>query len=297
MTDAFQPSAAATETDAPKRRPKGLLRRLIANPLSAIGLVLACAAILIAIFAPWIAPHDPVSMDLANRLAPPSAQHWFGTDDNGRDILSRIVFGARYSLLTALGILILSCVLGTIIGLAAGLLGGWVDEVLMRLTDMFLAFPALVLAMGLAAALGASLFNAMIATVIVWWPWYARIVRGQTLQLKPEAFVEAAILAGASKWRIAFHHILRNCLTPLIVQISLDIGYAVLTLASLSFIGLGAQPPTPEWGSMVSVGRDYFLDQWWMVTFPGLAIFISVMAFNLLGDGLQEVLSPRSAGR
>lgn len=297
MTGAFQPSAVAAESDAPKRRPKGLVRRLISNPLSAIGLFLACAAILVAIFAPWIAPYDPVSMDLANRLGPPSAHHWFGTDDNGRDILSRIVFGARYSLLTALGILILSCVLGTIIGLAAGLLGGWVDEVLMRMTDMFLAFPALVLAMGLAAALGASLFNAMIATVIVWWPWYARIVRGQTLQLKHAAFVEAAILAGASKWRIAFHHILRNCLTPLIVQISLDIGYAVLTLASLSFIGLGAQPPTPEWGSMVSVGRDYFLDQWWMVTFPGLAIFISVMAFNLLGDGLQEVLSPRSAGR
>ena len=297
MTDGFQPSAGAAEADMPGRRPKGLLRRLIANPLSAIGLMLACAAILIAIFAPWIAPHNPVSMDLANRLGPPNAQHWFGTDDNGRDILSRIVFGARYSLLTALGILILSSVLGTIIGLVAGLLGGWVDEVLMRLTDMFLAFPALVLAMGLAAALGASLFNAMIATVIVWWPWYARIVRGQTLQLKHAAFVEAAILAGASKWRIAFHHILRNCLTPLIVQISLDIGYAVLTLASLSFIGLGAQPPTPEWGSMVSVGRDYFLDQWWMVTFPGLAIFVSVMAFNLLGDGLQEVLSPRSAGR
>ena len=297
MTDALQPSAVAAESYAPKRRPKRLVRRLISNPLSAIGLFLACAAILIAIFAPLIAPHDPVSMDLANRLGPPSAHHWFGTDDNGRDILSRIVFGARYSLLTALGILILSSVLGSIIGLAAGLLGGWVDEVLMRLTDMFLAFPALVLAMGLAAALGASLFNAMIATVIVWWPWYARIVRGQTLQLKHAAFVEAAILAGASKWRIAFHHILRNCLTPLIVQISLDIGYAVLTLASLSFIGLGAQPPTPEWGSMVSVGRDYFLDQWWMVTFPGLAIFISVMAFNLLGDGLQEVLSPRSAAR
>lgn len=297
MTDAFQPSAVTPESDARKRRPKGLVRRLISNPLSAIGLFLACAAILTAIFAPWIAPHDPVSMDLVNRLGPPSADHWFGTDDNGRDILSRIVFGARYSLLTALGILILSSVLGTLIGLAAGLLGGWVDEVLMRLTDMFLAFPALVLAMGLAAALGASLLNAMIATVIVWWPWYARIVRGQTLQLKHAAFVEAAILAGASKWRIAFHHILRNCLTPLIVQISLDIGYAVLTLASLSFIGLGAQPPTPEWGSMVSVGRDYFLDQWWMVTFPGLAIFISVMAFNLLGDGLQEVLSPRSAAR
>src|SRR5262249_36237102 len=156
---------------------------------------------------------------------------------------------------------------------------GWVDEALMRLTDMFLAFPALVLAMGLAATLGPSLLNAVIATALVWWPWYARLVRGQTLQLKHEAFVGASRIAGASRSRIAVHHMRRNCLTRLIVQLSLDVGYAILTLASLSFIGLGAQPPTPEWGSMISIGRDYFLDQWWMVTFAGLAIFISVMAF------------------
>jgi peptide/nickel transport system permease protein len=279
---------------ASRRKPRGLLRRLIANLLSAAGLILVVLAILIAIFSPLVAPYDPIAMAPENRLLAPSALHWFGTDDSGRDILSRILCGTRYSLLAALGILAMASVLGTVIGLAAGLFGGWVDEVLMRLTDMFLAFPALVLAMGLAAALGPSLFNAMIATALVWWPWYARLVRGQTLQLKQEAFIEAARISGASVWRIAFRHILVNCLTPLIVQVSLDIGYAVLTLAGLSFIGLGAQPPTPEWGSMVSVGRDYFLDQWWMVTFPGLAIFISVMAFNLLGDGLQEVLSPRS---
>lgn len=279
---------------APRRKPRNLLRRLLSNPLSAVGAILVLVVVLIAILAPLIAPFDPIVMAPEHRLMPPSAMYWFGSDDSGRDIFSRIVFGTRYSLLAALGILVIASALGTIIGLAAGLFGGWVDETLMRLTDMFLAFPALVLAMGLAAALGPSLFNAMIATVLVWWPWYARLVRGQTLQLKQEAFVEASIVAGASRLRIAFHHILRNCLTPLIVQISLDIGYAVLTLAGLSFIGLGAQPPTPEWGSMVSVGRDYFLDQWWMVTFPGMAIFVSVMAFNLLGDGLQEVLSPRS---
>jgi peptide/nickel transport system permease protein len=276
------------------RKPRGLVRRLIVNPLSAAGLVLVVLAILIAIFAPLVAPHSPIAMAPDSRLLPPSALHGFGTDDGGRDILSRILYGTRYSLLAALGILAMASVLGTVIGLAAGLFGGWADEALMRLTDMFLAFPALVLAMGLAAALGPSLFNAMIAIALVWWPWYARLVRGQTLQLKYEAFIEAARISGASVWRVAFRHILPNCLTPLIVQVSLDIGYAILTLAGISFIGLGAQPPTPEWGSMISVGRDYFLDQWWMVTFPGLAIFISVMAFNLLGDGLQEVLSPRS---
>jgi peptide/nickel transport system permease protein len=276
------------------RKPRSLVRQLVANLLSAAGLILVVLAILIAMVAPLLVPYDPIAMAPESRLLPPSALHWFGTDDSGRDILSRILYGTRYSLLAALGILAMASVLGTVIGLAAGLFGGWVDEVLMRLTDMFLAFPALVLAMGLAAALGPSLFNAMIAVALVWWPWYGRLVRGQTLQLKQDAFIEAARISGASVWRIAFRHILVNCLTPLTVQVSLDIGYAILTLAGLSFIGLGAQPPTPEWGSMISVGRDYFLDQWWMVTFPGLAIFISVMAFNLLGDGLQEVLSPRS---
>jgi peptide/nickel transport system permease protein len=285
--------ALADTPTPPRRKSRNLLRRLLANPLSAAGLILVCLAVVAAVLAPQIAPSDPLAMTPENRLAPPSAEHWFGTDDGGRDILSRIIYGTRSSLLTALGILAMASILGTTVGLVAGSCGGWVDEVLMRITDMFLAFPALVLAMGLAATLGPSLFNAMIATAIVWWPWYARLVRGQTLQLKHEAFVEAARIAGASSIRIAIHHILRNCLTPIVVQMSLDIGYAILTLASLSFIGLGAQPPTPEWGSMVSIGRDYFLDQWWMVTFPGLAIFISVMAFNLLGDGLQEALSPR----
>ena len=263
------------------------------NPLTAVAAAGALLLALVAIFGPSLVPYDPVASDVPQALLPPSALHWFGTDDGGRDIFSRIIYGARSSLLAALGILALASALGTIIGLTAGIAGGWVDEMLMRITDMFLAFPALVLAMGLAATLGPSLLNAIIATALVWWPWYARLVRGQALQLKHEAFVEAARIAGASALRIAFHHILRNCLTPIIVQMSLDIGYAILTLASLSFIGLGAQPPTPEWGSMVSIGRDYFLDQWWMVTFPGLAIFLSVMAFNLLGDGLQEALSPR----
>jgi peptide/nickel transport system permease protein len=276
-----------------RRQMRRQFARLFGNPLSAVGLALSAAFVLMAIAAPLLAPHDPLAMDPSKRLAAPSALHWFGTDDGGRDILARVIYGTRSSLLTALGILSLASVIGTSIGLAAGYFGGWLDETLMRITDMFLAFPALVLAMGLAAALGPSLFNAMLATAVVWWPWYARLVRGQALHLKNEAFVEAARVAGASGLRIAVRHILRNCLTPIIVQMSLDIGYAILTLSSLSFIGLGAQPPTPEWGSMVSIGRDYFLDQWWIVTFPGLAIFVSVMAFNMLGDGLQESLSPR----
>lgn len=293
MTPAVPPQLSAQAAVRLKRR--GLIARLFTNPLSAIGAVCVMAMLAVAVFGPLMAAFDPIAMQPDIRLSPPDATHWFGTDDSGRDILSRIVYGTRYSLLSAVGILVMASVVGTVVGLVAALFGGWVDEVLMRLTDMFLAFPALVLAMGMAAALGPSLFNAMIAIVLVWWPWYARLVRGQALQLRQEAFVESALIAGASWWRIAVHHILRNCMTPLIVQISLDVGYAILTLAGLSFIGLGAQPPTPEWGSMVSVGRDYFLDQWWMVTFPGMAIFFSVMAFNLFGDGLQEVLSPRSA--
>ena len=266
--------------------------RLRANPVSMFGLVLAIALIGVAIAAPIIAPYDPVNLDPRNRLLPPSAMNWFGTDDGGRDILSRVVFGARYSLLAAAVVLSLAVTVGTALGLVAGFAGGKIDEALMRLTDMFLAFPALVLAMGISAALGASLANSMIAIAVVWWPWYARLVRGQTLRLRQEQFIDAARASGAGDAHMILRHILPNCWTPIIVQVSLDVGYAILTTASLSFIGLGAQPPTPEWGAMVSIGKDYILNQWWMATFPGLAIFLTVMAFNLLGDGLQEALSP-----
>jgi len=278
---------------AEERRAWRALKRLAKNPLSTAGMVLSLAVVLVGLSAPLLAPYDPMAMEPAQRLAAPSAQHLLGTDDGGRDVLSRVIHGTRSSLFAALSILVLATLIGTVVGLAAGYFGGWVDEALMRLTDMFLAFPALVLAMGVAAALGPSLLNAVLAIALVWWPWYARLVRGQALSIKHEAFVEAARVAGAGGMRIATRHILLNCWTPVIVQMSLDIGYAILTLSALSFIGLGAQPPTPEWGSMVSLGRDYFLEQWWIVTFPGLAIFVSVMAFNLLGDGLHEALSPR----
>jgi peptide/nickel transport system permease protein len=276
----------------PTTRAKQVGVRLRANPVSMFGLVLAIALIGVAVAAPIIAPYDPVNLDPRNRLLPPSAMNWFGTDDGGRDILSRVVFGARYSLLAAAVVLSLAATVGTAVGLVAGFAGGKIDEALMRLTDMFLAFPALVLAMGISAALGASLANSMIAIAVVWWPWYARLVRGQTLRLRQEQFIDAARASGAGDAHMILRHILPNCWTPIIVQVSLDVGYAILTTASLSFIGLGAQPPTPEWGAMVSTGKDYILNQWWMATFPGLAIFLTVMAFNLVGDGLQEALSP-----
>jgi peptide/nickel transport system permease protein len=266
--------------------------RLRANPVSMIGLILTIGMFGIAVAAPIIAPYDPVSLAPKNRLLPPSSMNWFGTDDGGRDIFSRVVFGARYSLLAAAVVLSLAATFGTAVGLIAGFAGGKIDEALMRLTDMFLAFPALVLAMGISAALGASLANSMIAIAVVWWPWYARLVRGQTLRVRQEQFVDAARASGASDAHMILRHILPNCWTPIIVQVTLDVGYAILTTASLSFIGLGAQPPTPEWGAMVATGKDYILDQWWMSTFPGLAIFLAVMAFNLVGEGLQEALSP-----
>jgi peptide/nickel transport system permease protein len=291
MTARTEPAISTPAAKSPSRFWR-TVRNALKNPITLAGLIMTVGLIVVALAAPWIATHDPIKLDPKHRLVGPSGSFWFGTDDSGRDIFSRIIFGARYSLLAAVVVLSLAATFGTAVGLIAGYAGGIVDEVLMRLTDMFLAFPALVLAMGVSAALGASLFNAMIAIAVVWWPWYARLIRSQALRLKHEQFVEAARASGASGRWIVLRHILPNCWTPIIVQVSLDVGYAILTTAGLSFIGLGAQPPTPEWGSMIAVGKDFILDQWWYATFPGLAIFLAVMAFNLLGDGLQEAISP-----
>jgi peptide/nickel transport system permease protein len=287
------PEAAAAMSESEPRDRWAVLRRLVSNPLSLLGLTILVVFVVAAIAAPLIAPDNPNAFDGAAKFLAPSGSHLFGTDDVGRDLFSRVIYGARYSLLSAVAILAFAATVGTTIGLIAGYAGGWVDEILMRVTDMFLAFPALILAMAAAAALGPSLFNAAVATGIVWWPWYARLVRGQVLHLKNEPFVAAARVAGASRQRVMVRHILRNCTTPIIVQMSLDVGYAILTMAALSFVGLGAQPPTPEWGSMIATGRDYYLNQWWFATFPGLAIFLVVMAANLVGDGLQDALAPR----
>ncbi len=275
-------------------RPAALVfaRQIMATPLSALGTILVLGLVIIAIAAPVIAPHDPLAIATADRLKPPSVAHWFGTDQSGRDVFSRVLYGARLSLSSALAIVAVAATIGTLVGLLAGHVGGLVDEFLMRLTDVFLAFPALILAMAINTALGPSLVNAIIATALVWWPWFARLVRGQTLALKHEAFIEAAWVAGAGNWRVVFGHILPNARTPIVVEFALSMGYAVLTMASLSFIGLGAQIPAPEWGSMVAIGRDFYLTQWWLVTFPGLGILIAAVAFNLFGDGVRDALSP-----
>lgn len=263
------------------------------HPLAMVGAVIILILLIAAVFAPLIAPYDPYHIMPENRLASPGLHNFFGTDDMGRDIFSRVVYGSRLSLMAALVVLSLASAIGILIGSIAGYFGGRIDDLLMRLTDMFLAFPALILAMCIASALGPSLINAMIAISAVWWPWYARLIRGQILSLKNQEFVEAARAFGASTARILWKYILPNCLAPLIVQVTLDIGYAILTTASLSFIGVGAVPPTPEWGSMISIGRNYVLVQWWYPTFPGLAIFMAVAGFNLLGDGLRDILDPR----
>ncbi len=234
---------------------------------------------------------DPYATNPSARLLPPSSTHFFGTDQLGRDTMSRVFAGGANTTLTAFGILAIAVTIGTFVGLLSGYLGGVVDEALMRVTDVFLAFPAMILAMCLAATLGPSIFNAMVATGLVWWPWYARLVRAETIRIKGELFVEAAVVMGASSPRILIVHILRNGYVPVLVQASMDVGYAVLTLASLSFIGLGAQPPAAEWGGMVSTGKDYFLNQWWLVVFPGAAIFIFVFCFNVVGEHLQLMLT------
>lgn len=279
-------------------RPPGRLWRLAdwarREPApAAAGLVIVCI-LLLSIFGPSLTAWDPYATDPASRLLAPSWEHWFGTDDLGRDLLSRVLSGGANSTLMAFGILAIAVVIGTAVGLVAGYWGGLVDEFLMRVTDVFLAFPAMILAMCLAAALGPNLVNATIATGIVWWPWYARLVRAETIRIKSELFVEAAVAMGAPLRRILIVHILRNGYAPIVVQASMDVGYAVLTLASLSFIGLGAQPPTPEWGAMVSLGRDYLLKEWWMVAFPGAAIFVFVLCFNVIGEYVHGVLAHES---
>jgi len=258
-----------------------------------VGLAIVVALVVVAVFAPWIAPYSPTKINLRERLKPPSVAHPFGTDDAGRDILSRVIYGSRVTLRICVLVVGLTLGIGTLLGLISGYFGGWVDEVLMRVSDVFLAFPALILAMAIAAALGPSLENAIVAMVAIWWPRYARVTRGQVLSIREIDFVAAARAAGASSTRIMLRHILPNCISPVVVQATLDLGEVVLTAATLSFIGFGAQPPTPEWGAMVSVGRNFLRDYWWYTTFPGLAILITVMGFNLLGDAVRDILDPR----
>lgn len=271
-------------------------RRFLRNPGTILGSILALGLIAIALAAPLLAG-DPLVQNLAHRLQGPSAQHWFGTDQLGRDVWSRVVWGSRISLRIGFVVVSVSVFFGGVVGLAAGMLGGFWDEFLMRITDIFLAFPALILAMAISAALGPSLGNVMIAVAAVSWPNYARLLRAQVLAVKTLDYVEASRSLGAARARQAFRHVLPNTLTPILVQASFDIGSAILTAAGLGFIGFGAQPPTPEWGAMVSNTRNFINEAPWASSAPAIAILITVLAFNLLGDGLRDVLDPRGRGR
>jgi peptide/nickel transport system permease protein len=268
------------------------LKRFVRNPGTVIGSVLTIALLLFALFAPLITG-NPLEQNLSERLSPPSSLYWFGTDQLGRDVFARVVSGARISLRLGLIVVSLALTVGAIVGLLAGLLGGLWDDILMRITDIFLAFPALILAMAISAALGPNLTNVMIAVAAVSWPSYARLLRAQVLTLKNVEFVDAARGLGATQGRLAFRHLLPNSLTPLMVQASFDIGSAILTAAGLSFIGFGAQPPTPEWGAMVSETRNFINEAPWASSAPAIAILLTVLAFNLLGDGLRDILDPR----
>jgi peptide/nickel transport system permease protein len=256
-------------------------------------LVIVAVFVVIAALAPFLAIQNPLAQDLGRRLSGPSPAHPFGLDSLGRDILTRVLYGARISVLSGVSVVTAAIVFGTATGTAAGWHGGWWDEVLMRVTDMFLAFPALVLAMAISAILHPSLTNALIAIAITSWPSYARLARAQTLAIRPRNYIEAAKAQGAHDLTIILRHLIPNAIAPLFVQGTLDIGGIILTAAGLAFIGFGAQPPTPEWGLMVSEGRTFLMDQWWIATFPAVAILLLVLGFNLLGDGVRDVLDPR----
>lgn len=268
------------------------LRWLRQNFLVAIGAVVVAAWLLIALIAPMLAPFDPLAQNVRDRLQAPSDAHVFGTDELGRDMFSRVLYGARITIPAGIAVIIVGSTLGIVVGAVAGYLGGRWDELLMRTAELFMAFPTIILAMAITAALGPDMRNAIIALVIVWWPTYARVIRGLVIEVKSKEFVEGARCVGAPDTYILFRTVLPNCVSTAIVLATLDIGSAILTFAGLSFLGLGPDPSSPEWGRMVSIGIDFF-DQWWMWLYPGLAIASLVMAFNFIGDGLRDLLDPR----
>src|SRR5436190_6201774 len=290
-------------SEAPTSRRQAVLghldravRSILTSPTALIGLVIVTLLVLMGAFAPWLSMgNSPLTQDLAGRLAPPTPTHWFGTDELGRDILARTLYGSRATLSIVALVSVIVVPIGLAVGTVAGYLGGWVDAVLMRITDIFLAFPRLILALAFAAALGPGIENAVIAISLTSWPAYARIARSETMTIAHSDFIQSVVLQGASTWRILFRHIVPLCLSSVIVRLTLDMAGIILTAAGLGFLGLGAQPPTAEWGAMVSSGRDVILDQWWVATIPGLAIFIVSLGFNLLGDGLRDVLDPKHA--
>lgn len=266
------------------------------DPLSLASVIIITVFILMAVFAYQVAPYPEEGAgktNADNSLAEPSSQNIFGADKLGRDVLSRVIVGARAALIIPIFVVALAVLIGAPLGAWAGYSGGWVDEIIMRITDLFLAFPSLLLAMAIAFALGRGLDKAAIALIISWWPWYTRIARGVAVGLRERYFVEAAQASGVSDAAIIFRHILPNTISPILVQATVDMGTVILAMGGLAFLGLGTQPPAPDWGLMVSDGRTYMLNQWWIATFPGMAIFIVVLAFNLLGDTLRDIFDPR----
>jgi len=270
-----------------------MVRKLVSNPLTIIGGAIVLALLVLAIFAPLITHISPTDVNPIDKLQAPSAQHLFGTDEVGRDIFSRVVYGAQISLKISVLVVAIAFPLGTLLGAIAGFAGGAVDQFIMRTTDIFLAFPGIILAMAIAAALGPSIENVLIALSATWWPWYTRIVRASVMPLKQKEFIDSARSLGAGPIRMLFRDILPNAIGPAGVQASLDLGNVILSAAALSFIGLGAQPPSPEWGAMLASSREILREAWWSATFPGIAILITVLGFNLLGDGLRDAFDPR----
>jgi peptide/nickel transport system permease protein len=290
--------------DAPASRMQARLGRsyriwlaLLGNPLAVVGAGIVLVLILLAIFAPLIATHSSTAQNLSMRLMPPSAENWMGTDELGRDIWSRVVYGSRITLVIVLLVAVLAAPIGLMIGAISGYFGGWIDRVLMGITDIFLSMPKLILALAFVAALGPGIQNAIIAIAIATWPGYARIARAETLTIRNSEFIAAVELQGASWPRVIGAHILPLCVSSMIIRVTLDMAGIILTAAGLGFIGLGAQPPLPEWGAMISRGRAFILDQWWVATMPGFAIVIVSLGFCFLGDGLRDVLDPKHGER
>ena len=270
-----------------------ILKRLTRDKLAMVGLTIVVILILVAIFAKYLAPYDYTAQDMKNRMAWPSAEHLLGTDNFGRDLLSRIIYGARTSLLIALISIVISTAVGIILGAFAGYFGGWVDTLIMRVTDIVMAIPQILMAVSIQAALGTGTFNTALAISITGIPMGVRILRAQILSIRDQEYVEAAVATGSGSMRVLFRQILPNCMAPLIVDISLRVGGSIMAISGLSFIGLGVQPPAAEWGSIMTAGRAYIRDFWPLATFPGIAIFLALFGFNVLGDGLRDAMDPK----
>lgn len=272
---------------------KRTIRLILSTPAGIAGTIIITILLICAIFAPFLVPHDPYLVDVANKLKPPNSENWFGTDTVGRDIFSRVIYGSRYSLAAGTIVVGIGALIGSIIGLLAAYPGGRKGEIIMRFTDIFLAFPTMLLAIALASTLGPSFLNSMVAISIVYWPKYARLIYGQALSIRQNDYVKFAEVLKLNNNTIRMRHIFPNCSSALIVQSTLDFGDAMLFFAALSFVGLGAQPPAADWGAMLAFARKYMMISWWTAVFPGIAIFISVLAFNLIGDSIRDALDPR----